>query len=72
VSDITREARGGILRGRLLLPSAPSPLFVRLSLVPAAVSSNNSPLHFLHPNLLHINMRTNRKIRKLQVRIHVY
>jgi len=37
-----------------------------MSLIPAACDGDNNPFH-LHPNLLHINMRTNKKIRKLEV-----
>ena len=42
-------------------------MYVRICLVPDEIKIGENPYH-LHPNLLHINMRTNKKKRKLQVR----
>jgi hypothetical protein len=37
-----------------------------LSLVPPSKDPDGNPL-YLHPNLLHVNMKTNKKNRKLKV-----
>ncbi|TRY80748.1 hypothetical protein TCAL_09939 [Tigriopus californicus] len=65
-SEITRETKGGYLQGRLYIPETNRPAYMRLSLVPADVAVDMNPFH-LHPNLLHINMRTNKKKRNIQV-----
>ena len=40
--------------------------YFRLCLAPSEVDEENNAFH-LHPNLLHINMRTNKKTRKVPV-----
>ncbi len=66
-----RETKGGYLHGRIFIPEVfrnePLGFYLRLSLAPAAVDFNNNPFN-LHPNLMHINMKTNKRARKLVVR----
>jgi len=68
-SEITRETKGGYLEGNIVIPaSVKFPVYLRLSLIPSDVEVKENPL-FLHPNLLHINMKLNKKNRKLNVSI---
>ncbi len=67
VSEIAVESKGGYLQGSIRLPTTPRPLFLRLSLVPANIDAERNLFH-LHPNLLHINTRINKRLRKPQVR----
>eukprot|EP00095_Tigriopus_kingsejongensis_P011831 maker-scaffold412_size179788-snap-gene-0.19 protein:Tk11831 transcript:maker-scaffold412_size179788-snap-gene-0.19-mRNA-1 annotation:"reverse transcriptase-like protein" len=64
-SEITRETKGGYLQGRLYIPEVNRPAYMRLSLVPAEICTEHNPFH-LHPNLLHINMKTNKKKRNIR------
>ena len=64
-SEITRETKGGYLKGKISIPMTDKPCYVRLSLVPAERDVNNE--FDLHPNLLHINLRQNKKTRRLEV-----
>ena len=70
-SEITRETKGGYLHGKIELPEVyrrpGQAVYLRISLAPAAIDFNNNPLN-LHPNLMHINMKTNKRARKLVVR----
>ncbi len=67
-SEITRETKGGYLQGQIIVPRAgPSVArFIRISLTPAEIEPDSNPLH-IHPNLLHVNMRQNKKARNLVV-----
>ena len=68
-SEITRETKGGYLMGRIRVPehlARGGSGYVRLCLAPSEVDEENNAFH-LHPNLLHINMRTNKKTRKVPV-----
>ncbi len=60
------------MHGKIFLPSFflrdPRGVFVRLSLAPAAIEFDANPFN-LHPNLMHINMKTNKRARKLAVSI---
>jgi hypothetical protein len=68
-SEITRETKGGYLLGRIALPEVLTrggSAYLRICLAPSEVDEDNNAFH-LHPNLLHINMRTNKKARKVPV-----
>jgi hypothetical protein len=65
-SEITKETKGGYLNGRILIPESNKPCYLRISLAPAEPDQVNNEFN-LHPNLLHINMRQNKKNRNLQV-----
>ena len=67
-SEITRETKGGYLKGKISIPMTDKPCYLRLSLVPAERDSgfNNKDLN---PNMLHINLRQNKKTRQIQVNI---
>ena len=68
-SEITRETKGGYLMGRIKVPeflAKGGSGYIRLCLAPSEVDEENNAFH-LHPNLLHINMRTNKKTRKVPV-----
>ena len=65
-SEITRETKGGYLKGKIIVPKTAKPCYLRLSLVPAEQDLRSNEFH-LHPNLLHINLRQNKKNRNLQV-----
>ena len=67
-SEITRETKGGYLKGKIIVPKSPKPFYLRLSLVPAEPDLQSNAFH-LHPNLLHINLRQNKKNRNLEVSI---
>ena len=66
-SEITRETKGGYLKGKIIVPKSTKPCYLRLSLVPAEPDLQTNAFH-LHPNLLHINLRQNKKNRNLEVR----
>lgn len=66
-SEITRETKGGYLEGKIRFPATQNfPVYLRLSLIPTNIDAKENPL-FIHPNLLHINMKLNKKNRKLNV-----
>ena len=65
-SEITRETKGGYLKGKIIVPKTSKPCYLRLSLVPAEPDLQSNAFH-LHPNLLHINLRQNKKNRNLEV-----
>ncbi len=66
-SEITRETKGGYLEGKIVIPESLNfPVYLRLSLIPSDAVCEENPL-LLHPNLLHINMKLNKKNRKLNV-----
>ena len=65
-SEITRETKGGYLKGKIIVPKSTKPCYLRLSLVPAEPDLQTNAFH-LHPNLLHINLRQNKKNRNLEV-----
>ena len=65
-SEIKRETKGGYLKGKIRVPKSPKPFYLRLSLVPAEPDLQSNAFH-LHPNLLHINLRQNKKNRNLEV-----
>ena len=65
-SEITRETKGGYLKGKIIVPKSTKPCYLRLSLVPAEPDVQTNAFH-LHPNLLHINLRQNKKNRNLEV-----
>ena len=65
-SEITKETKGGYLKGQIIIPSSSKPCYLRLSLVPSEPDLQNNPFH-LHPNLLHLNLRQNKKSRNLKV-----
>ena len=67
-SEITRETKGGYLKGKIIIPKSTKPCYLRLSLVPAEPDIQTNAFH-LHPNLLHINLRQNKKNRNLEVTI---
>ena len=64
-SEITRETKGGYLKGKISIPMTDKPCYLRLSLVPAERDGFNDK--DLHPNMLHINLRQNKKTRQIQV-----
>ena len=66
-SEITRETKGGYLKGKISIPMTDKPCYLRLSLVPAERDGFNDK--DLHPNMLHINLRQNKKTRQIQVNI---
>ncbi len=65
-----RETKGGYLHGRIHLPKLlrtnPHGIYLRISLAPAAIDFNSNPFN-LQPNLMHINMKTNKRTRTLSV-----
>lgn len=63
-SEITRETKGGYLKGKISIPMTDKPCYLRLSLVPAERDGFNDK--DLHPNMLHINLRQNKKTRQIQ------
>ena len=65
-SEITKETKGGYLKGQIIIPNSSKPCYLRLSLVPSEPDLQNNPFH-LHPNLLHLNLRQNKKNRNLKV-----
>lgn len=65
-SEITRETKGGYLKGKIIVPKSTKPFYLRLSLVPAEPDLQHNSFH-LHPNLLHINLRQNKKNRNLEM-----
>ena len=65
-SEITRETKGGYLKGKISIPMTDQPCYLRLSLVPAERDAYNET--DLHPNMLHINLRQNKKTRTIQVK----
>ena len=65
-SEITRETKGGYLKGKIIVPKSTKPCYLRLSLVPAEPDLQTNAFH-LHPDLLHINLRQNKKNRNLEV-----
>ncbi len=67
-SEITKETKGGYLKGQIIIPNSSKPCYLRLSLVPSEPDLQNNPFH-LHPNLLHLNLRQNKKNRNLKVSI---
>jgi hypothetical protein len=55
------------LEGEIVIPpKVKFPVYLRLSLIPSDMDLPENPF-FLHPNLLHINMKLNKKNRKLNV-----
>ena len=74
-SEITKETKGGYLQGKIYLPrrateSKTDPghsrnYFLRLSLVPAQIDPDNNPCN-IHPLLLYLNTRQNRRKRQSQ------
>ena len=66
-SEITRETKGGYLKGKISIPMTDKPCYLRLSLVPAERDAKNE--FDLHPNLLHINLRQNKKNRRIEVNV---
>lgn len=66
-SEITKETKGGYLNGHIYIPPKykSRPIFLRSSLVPMTTELSDNSFH-LHPNLLHINMRQNKKMRKIK------
>jgi len=65
-SEITKETKGGYLKGQIIIPNSSKPCYLRLSLVPSEPDLQNNPFH-LHPNLLHLNLRQNKKNRNLKM-----
>jgi hypothetical protein len=65
-SEITRETKGGYLKGKIIVPKTTKPCYLRLSLVPAEPDIHSNEFH-LHPNMLHINLRQNKKNRNLEM-----
>ena len=63
-SEITRETKGGYLKGKISIPMTDKPCYLRLSLVPAERDGFNDK--DLHPNMLHINLRQNKKTSKIK------
>ncbi len=67
-SEITRETKGGYLEGRIIIPNNINfPVYLRLSLIPSDANCGKENPFLLHPNLLHINMKLNKKNRTLTV-----
>ena len=72
-SEITKETKGGYLQGKIYLPKRISEgknassnkcnYFLRLSLGPAQVDPESNPFH-IHPLLLYLNTRQNRRKRQ--------
>lgn len=65
-SEISKETKGGYLKGKIIVPKSAKPFYLRLSLVPAEPDSNQNEYH-MHPNLLHINLRQSKKNRNLEL-----
>ena len=70
-SEITKETKGGYLQGQINLPKALSgkAFYLRLALVPADIDPDGNPFH-LHPNLLHVNMRTDKRARAKTLQVN--
>ena len=69
-SEITKETKGGYLNGLVSIPKVSKPQLLRVSLVPAITDPELNPLH-LHPLLLHVNIRGNKKERQLQMKVYI-
>lgn len=61
-SEITKETKGGYFKGKIIVPKSLRPCYLRLSVVPAEPDYVANEDH-IQPNLLHINLRPNRKTR---------
>ena len=67
-SEITKETKGGYLGGFIRFPKVSTPQFLRISLAPAQPDATANPLN-LHPLLLHMNIRENKRQRQQEIKV---